>query len=149
MRSTFRKHTESKADSDSRFRVLVLDSSLDLESKIDSQSHQNLESSLLDSLSHGYCLDSQNRLFAQKKKGFPSPRTLKAPKKSPLFAQPQSISFGGSASLFPLLAQSLRRHYCLLFPTIAHHAAGECRLVLSHLHIDWIFAAQKWQNLLP
>ena len=46
MRSTFRKHTESKADSDSRFRVLVLDS-----------------------LSHGYCLDSQNRLFAQKEKG--------------------------------------------------------------------------------
>ena len=39
--------TESKADSDSRFRVLVLDSNLDLESKIDSQSSlaiQNLAS---------------------------------------------------------------------------------------------------------
>ena len=87
MQSTFRKHTESKADSDSRFRVLVLDSSLDLESKIDSQSHQNLESSLLDSLSHGYCLDSQNRLFAQKKKGFPlSPHSQSPEKdKAPLF----------------------------------------------------------------
>ena len=32
---------------------------------------------------------------------------------------------GESASLFPLLAQSLRRHSCLLFSTIAHHEAGE------------------------
>ena len=70
--------TESKVDSKSRFRVLALDS----ESKADSQSHQNLESSLLDSRSHGYFLDSQNRLFAQKKRGFPSPRTLKARKKN-------------------------------------------------------------------
>ena len=39
------------------------------------------ESSPMDSRSHGYCLDSQNRLFAQKEKGFiPSP-LAKAPKR--------------------------------------------------------------------
>ena len=52
-----------------------------IESKADSESMERLESSLLDSLSHGYCLDSQNRLFAQKEKGFiPSP-LAKAPKR--------------------------------------------------------------------
>ena len=111
MRSTFRKHTESKADSDSRFRVLVLDSSLDLESKIDSQSHQNLESSLLDSLSHGYCLDSQNRLFAQKKKGFPlSPHSQSPEKVSTVFAALCLQAFGtaikGRASLSPCLGKA-------------------------------------------
>ena len=51
------------------------------ESKTDSESMERLESSLLDSLSHGYSLDSQNRLFAQKEKGFiPSP-LAKAPKR--------------------------------------------------------------------
>ncbi|WP_395003620.1 hypothetical protein [uncultured Helicobacter sp.] len=99
MRSTFRKHTESKADSDSRFRVLVLDSSLDLESKIDSQSHQNLESSLLDSLSHGYCLDSQNHLFAQKEKGcYPlSPHSQSPEKVSTFCAATKYMSVGAIA----------------------------------------------------
>ena len=89
---------------------------------------------------------SKSLCFFAKRGVIPSP-LAKAPKKPPLFRQPQSISFGGRASLFPLLAQSLRRHYCLLVPTIAHHEAGEGRLVLAHLHIDLIFALQKWQNL--
>ena len=71
--------TESKVDSESRFRVLVLDS--DLESKTDLQSHQTLESSLLDSRSHGYVPDSHHHLFAQKEKGFPLSPLSPAPKR--------------------------------------------------------------------
>ncbi|WP_394994287.1 hypothetical protein [uncultured Helicobacter sp.] len=93
---------------------MVLDS--DSESKTDSQSHQNLESSLLDSRSHGYFLDSQNRLFAQKKRGFPSPRTLKAHKKikrrvfAALCLQPVGsfCAIGESASLFPCLGKNAK-----------------------------------------
>ncbi|WP_395001828.1 hypothetical protein [uncultured Helicobacter sp.] len=98
--------TESKVDSESRFRVLVLDS--DLESKTDLQSHQTLESSLLDSRSHGYVPDSHHHLFAQKEKGFPLSPLSPAPKKPPLFAQPQSISFGGRASLSPCLVKNAK-----------------------------------------
>ena len=46
-----------------------------LESSFSESNSLDSESSLLDSLSHGYSLDSQNRLFAQKKRGFPSPRS--------------------------------------------------------------------------
>ncbi|WP_394908975.1 hypothetical protein [uncultured Helicobacter sp.] len=76
----------------------------------------------LESPSYEYFLDSVNLVYRKKKRGLSPPRPLKAPKKikrrffaslrlQPVgsFRQPQSISFGGRASLFPLLAQSLRR----------------------------------------
>ena len=126
------------------FRISALDSVnvLDSESTLDSVDSLFLRvvfSRIFPRFSKSLC-------FFAKRGVIPSP-LAKAPKKPPLFRQPQSISFGGRASLFPLLAQSLRRHYCLLVPTIAHHEAGEGRLVLAHLHIDLIFALQKWQNL--
>ncbi|WP_394980247.1 hypothetical protein [uncultured Helicobacter sp.] len=91
-----------------------------LESKIGSQAYENsesssteskseetLESSFLDSHSHEYFSDSKNLVFSQKKKGFiPSPLPL-APKKIKRRFSFSAIK--GSASLFPLLAQSLRR----------------------------------------
>ena len=104
--------TESKVDSKSRFRVLALDS----ESKADSQSHQNLESSLLDSRSHGYFLDSQNRLFAQKKGVSPLPALSKPAKRikrrvfAALCLQPVGsfCAIGESASLFPCLGKNAK-----------------------------------------
>ena len=59
----------------------VRDSASRAESKTDSESMERLESSLLDSRSHGYFLDSQSRLFAQKEKGFPLSPLSPAPKK--------------------------------------------------------------------
>ena len=67
----------------------------------------NSESSSLDSHSHGYYLVSQNRLFSQKKKGFPLSPLSPAPKK--IKRRFSFSAIGESASLLPLLAQSLRR----------------------------------------
>lgn len=67
----------------------------------------NSESSSLDSHFHGYYLVSQNRLFSQKKKGFPLSPLSPAPKK--IKRRFSFSAIGESASLLPLLAQSLRR----------------------------------------
>ncbi|WP_395001626.1 hypothetical protein [uncultured Helicobacter sp.] len=57
-------------------------SSLDSDSESKDSQKQNLESSLLDSHSHGYSLDSHHHLFAQKEKGcYPLP-ALSKPRKS-------------------------------------------------------------------
>ena len=92
--------------------------------------------------------------FFAKRGVIPSPHSQSPEKAAAVFAalclQAFGTANGERASLYPLLpllAQSLRRHSCLLAPTIAHHEAGEGWLVLSHLHIDLIFAPQKWQNL--
>ena len=72
------------------------------------ESKANLESSLLDSHSHGHSLDSHHRLFAQKKKGcYPLPAPL-SPEKAAAFCAAKSISFGGSASLYPCLGKNAK-----------------------------------------
>ena len=68
------------------------------------ESKANLESSLLDSLSHGYSLDSHHRLFAQKKKGcYPLPAPLSPEKdKAPLFffgKQGESLAVSASSAI--------------------------------------------------
>ena len=66
----------------------VRDSASRAESKTDSESMERLESSLLDSRSHGYFLASRHHLFAQKEKGcYPlSPHSQSPEKdKAPLF----------------------------------------------------------------
>ena len=55
------------------------------ESKADTESVANLKSSLLDSYSHGHFLDSQNLVFAQKKKGYYPLPALSKPRKSRRF----------------------------------------------------------------
>ena len=40
----------------------------------------------------------------------------------------------------------LKMHYCIFLTHFYHHDKGEGRLVLAHLHIDVIFALQKWRN---
>ena len=40
----------------------------------------------------------------------------------------------------------LKMHYCIFLTHFHHHDKGEGRLVLAHLHIDVIFALQKWRN---
>ncbi|WP_394996310.1 hypothetical protein [uncultured Helicobacter sp.] len=75
-RAECKENTESKEGLESSV------SSLDSDSESKDSQKQNLESSLLDSHSHGYSLGSQNRLFAQKKKGcYPLP-ALSKPRKS-------------------------------------------------------------------
>ena len=72
------------------------------------QSLNDLKSSLLDSHSHGHFLDSQNLVFAQKKKGcYPLPAPL-SPEKAAAFCAAKSISFGGSASLYPCLGKNAK-----------------------------------------
>lgn len=69
-------------------------------------------------------LSTNNKfVFSQKEKGFiPSSLPL-APKriKPPLFL------FGnqGESLAYPFLASALRRHCCLLIPTLQHHETGE------------------------
>ena len=74
-RTEIQENTESKESPESSV------SSLDSDSESKDSQKQNLESSLLDSHSHGYSLDSQNHLFAQKEKGFIPSRLAKAPKR--------------------------------------------------------------------
>ena len=51
---------------------------------------------------------SQNRLFSQKKKGcYPLPAPL-SPEKAAAFSAAKSISFGGSASLYPCLGKNAK-----------------------------------------
>ena len=107
------------SESCASFRISALDSInvLDSESALDS-----VDSKFLRVVFSRILSNFSNLLFAQKEKGFiPSPRTLKAPKRikrrvfaalclQPVgsFAQPQSISFGGSASLSPCLVKNAK-----------------------------------------
>ena len=78
----------------------------------DSRSHQSSESSLLDSHSHGYCLDSQNRFVFSQKGVYPLPAPLSPEKAAAVFAALRLQAFGtaikGRASLFPCLVKNAK-----------------------------------------
>ena len=85
-------------------------------------------------------------LVCAKEKGVLSPPRSLKPRKSLHFFGSQKYIFWRESLAFPLLAQSLRRHSCLLSPTIAHHEAGERWYALTRYISHLIFAAQKWRN---
>ena len=114
------------------------------------------ESSPMDSHSHGYSLDSQNRLFAQKEKGFiPSP-LAKAPKRIKrrcfccaalatrwVFSAAKSISFGGRASLFPCLVKNAKNALLHFFNAFLPPRQGRVSVCTCVLHILFDFCCAK------
>ena len=68
---------------------------------------------------------------------------------SAIFAQQKSHKMCSTqvhTATRPLLAQSLRRHYCIFLTHFCHHDKGECRYALTRYISHLIFAAQKWRN---